>query len=168
MLMTNKFRSAGVLSILRKLSGAAFCGPPILVAIDNTIISLLDFPQAARDVELEHFQMVLNAWNRINNAVYDLLISSIQADAEPLESLFPIINTNKLLDPEHSVNVPASHIFEYLSKYFIERMGACEQIKTKCQTITTRLSTKSHVSLIDSELRMLFSDYKFRDIHKEI
>ena len=45
-------------------------------------------------------------------------------------------------------------------------MGACEQIRTECQTVRTRLPENCDVSLIDSELSMLFFDYKFRDIHK--
>jgi len=96
MLMTNKFRTAGVLSILKKVSGNSFCGPPILRPIDNAVISLIDFPKVSRDTEEEHHHIVLNSWNRINNAVCDLLISSIQPDAEDSVSLFPILNTNRV------------------------------------------------------------------------
>ena len=165
MLMTNKFRTAGVLSILKKVSGTYFCGPPILKPIDNAVISLIDFPQIW-DIEQEHFQIVLNSWNRINNAVRDLLISSIQPDAEPNVSLFPILNTNNLLDLEHNVNVPASNIYEILSKYFTTKMGTCEQIRTRCQTVRTRMPANCDVAFVNSELRMLFLDYKFRDIYK--
>jgi hypothetical protein len=166
MLMTNKFRTAGVLSILKKVSGTSFCGPPILKPIDNAIISLVDFPQAARNTEQDQFQIALNSWNRINNTVCDLLISSIQPDAEDSVSLFPILNTNNLLDLEHNVNAPASNIYEILSKYFTAKMGTCEQIRTKCQTVRTRMPANSDVAFVDSELRMLFLDYKFRDTNK--
>ena len=84
MLMTNKFRTAGVLTILKKLSGTSLCGPPILKAIDDNIISLIDFPQAARTAEQDQFQIALSSWNRINNVVCDLLISSVQPDAAHL------------------------------------------------------------------------------------
>jgi len=110
MLMTNKFRTAGVLSMVKKLSGVSFCGPPILRPIDDAIISLVDFPQGCRDIEQVHFQVHLNSWNRINNAVCDLLISLIQPDADPSVSLFPILNTNHILDLEHNVNVSIHHI----------------------------------------------------------
>ena len=166
MLMTNKFRTAVVLSILKKVSGTSFCGPPILRPIDNAVITLIDFPKISRDIEEEHHHIALNSWNRINNAVCDLLISSIQPDAEASISLFPILNTNHILDLEHNVNVPASTIYEILSKHFIAKMGTCEQIRTRCQTIMTRLAANCDMSLVDSELRMLFLDYKFRDINK--
>ena len=45
-------------------------------------------------------------------------------------------------------------------------MGTCEQIRTRCQTVRTRLAANCDVSLVDSELRMLFADYKFRDASK--
>ena len=108
----------------------------------------------------------MNSWNRINNTVCDLLISSIQPDAEPKNSLFSLLVTNHLLDPDHNAHVPASHIFDVLSKFFIEKMGTCEQIKSKCLTISTTLSRNSNVNLFDSELQFLFSDYKFRDLNK--
>jgi len=166
MIMTNKFRTAGVLSILKKVSGTSFCGPSILKPIDNAVISLIDFPQIARDIEQDHFQIVLSSWNRINNAVCDLLISSIKPDSEPSVSLFPILNTNRILDLEHNVNVPASTIYEILSRHFIAKMGTCEQIRSRCQTAMTRLTANCDVAFVDSELRMLFLDYKFRDINK--
>ena len=166
MLMTNKFRTAGVLSMVKKLSGVSFCGPPILRPIDDAIISLVDFPQVCRGIEQEHFQVHLNSWNRINNAVCDLLISLIQPDADPSVSLFPILNTNRILDLEHNVNVPASTIYEILSKHFISKMGTCEQIRTRCQTVRTRMPANCDVAFVDSELRMLFLDFKFRDINK--
>ena len=166
MLMTNKFRTAGVLSILKKVQGISFCGPPTLKPIDNGIISLVDFPQAARIAEQDQFQIALSSWNRINNAVCDLLISSIQPDADSSVSLFPILNTNHILDLEHNVNVPASTIYEILSKHFISKMGTCEQIRTRCQTVRTRLTANCDVALVDSELRMLFLDFKFRDSNK--
>ena len=162
MLMTNKFRTAEVLSILKKVSGTSFCGPPILKPIGNAVISLIDFPQIARDIE----QIVLSSWNRIINAVCDLLISSIQPESEPSVSLFSILNTNRILDLEHNVNVPASTIYEILSRHFIAKMGTCEQIRTRCQTVMTRLTANCDVAFVDSELRMLFLDYKFRDINK--
>lgn len=140
MLMTSKFRTAGALSIIKRLSGTSFCGPPVLSQIDNNVISLVDFTQVERDVEVQHFQIMLNSWNRVNNIVCDLLISSIQADAEPTNSLFPILITNNLLDSDHNTNVPASYIYDILSKYFIERMGTCEQIKSKCHTISTTIT----------------------------
>ena len=99
--------------------------------------------------------------------VSDLLISSIQSDAVPTNSLFPILVTNHLLDSEHNTYVPASHIYDILSKYFIEKMGTCEQIKSKCLTISTQLRRDSSVNLFDSELQFLFSDYKFRDLNKK-
>ena len=145
--MTNKFRTAGVLSILKKVSGTSFCGPPILRPIDNAVISLIDFPKVSRDTEEEHYHIVLNSWNRINNAVCDLLISSIQPDADSSVSLFPILNTNHILDLEHNVNVPASTIYEILSKHFISKMGTCEQIRTRCQTVRTRLTANCDVAL---------------------
>ena len=166
MLMTSKFRTAGVLSIIKQLSGTSICGPPVLRQIDNTIISLMDFTQIERDTEAQQFQILMNSWNRINNMVCDLLISSIQSDAEPTNSLFSILVTNHLLDPDHNTNVPASHIYDILSKYFIEKMGACEQIKSKCHTISTIMSRNSPVNLFDSELQFLFSDNKFRDLNK--
>lgn len=116
MLMMSKLRTAGVLSIIKKLSGTSVCGPLILNPIDNTVISLVDFTQAERDVEAQQFQIMLNSWNRINNLVYDLLISSIQPDAGPTSSLFPILMTNNLLDSDHNTNIPASLIYETLSK----------------------------------------------------
>ena len=154
--------------MVKKLSGVSFCGPPILKPIDDAIISLVDFPQVCRDIEQGHFQVHLNSWNRINNAVCDLLVSSIQPDAEASISLFPILNTNRILDLEHNVNVPASTIYEILSKHFIAKMGTCEQIRTRCQTVRTRLTANCDVALVDSELRMLFLDFKFRDINKRL
>ena len=46
-------------------------------------------------------------------------------------------------------------------------MGTCEQIKSKCLTISTQLRRDSSVNLFDSELQFLFSDYKFRDLNKK-
>ena len=43
----------------------------------------------------------------------------------------PILNTNRILDLEHNVNVPASTIYEILSRHFIAKMGTCEQIRTR-------------------------------------
>ena len=94
--------------------------------------------------------------------VCDLLISSIQSDAERTNSLFSILVTNHLLDSDHSTNVPASHIYDILSKYFIEKMGTYEQIRT----ISTTMERNSTVNLFDSELQFLFSDYKLRDLNK--
>ena len=51
MLMTSKFRTAGVLSIIKQISGTPTCGPPVLRQIDNTVISLIDFTQFERDTE---------------------------------------------------------------------------------------------------------------------
>jgi hypothetical protein len=45
-------------------------------------------------------------------------------------------------------------------------MGTCVQIKTRFQTVRTRLPANCDVALVDSELRMLFLDFKFRDINK--
>ena len=78
----------------------------------------------------------------------------------------PILNTNNLLDLEHNVNVPASNIYEILSKYFTAKMGTCEQIRTRCQIVRIRLPANCDVAFVNSELRMLFLDYKFRDIYK--
>ena len=58
--------------------------------------------------------------------VSDLLLSSIQSDAVPANSLFPILVTNHLLDSERNAYVMASHIYDVLSKYFIDKMGMCE------------------------------------------
>jgi len=87
MLITSKLKTAGVLSILKQSSGVPICGPPILKQIDDNVISLIDFTQYERDTEVQQFQTLLNTWNRINNTVCDLLISSIQPDAEPSNSL---------------------------------------------------------------------------------
>ena len=127
---------------------------------------MIDFTQFERDTEAQQFQILLNSWNRMNNTVCDLLISSIQSDADPTNSLFSILVTNHLLDPDHSTNVSASHIYDILSKFFIEKMGTCEQIKSKCLTISTTLNRNSTVNLFDSELQFLFSDYKYRDSNK--
>ena len=149
------------------ISGIPICGPPVLSQIDNNLISLIDFTQLERDTESQQFQLQLSYWNRINNMVSDLLISSIQSDAAPSNSLFPILVTNHLLDSDHNSPVLASHIFDVISKYFIEKMGTCEQIKSKCLTISTQLRRDSSVNLFDSELQFLFSDYKFRHPNKE-
>jgi len=167
MLMTSKFRTTGVLSIIKQISGTPICGPPVLRQIDNNLISIIDFTQQERVAETQQFQIQLNYWNRINNMVSDLLISSIQSDAVPSNSLFPILVTNHLLDSEHNAHILASHIFDVISKYFIEKMGTCEQIKSKCLTISTQLRRDSSVNLFDSELQFLFSDYKFRHPNKE-
>jgi hypothetical protein len=135
MLMTSKLRTTGVLSMVKQISGVPICGPPTLRQIDNNTISLIDFSQLERDTESQQFQIQLSYWNRINNMVSDLLISSIQSDAAPSNSLFPILVTNHLLDSDHNSPVLASHIFDVISKYFIEKMGTCEQIKSKCLTI---------------------------------
>ena len=166
MLITSKLKTAGVLSILKQSSGTPICGPPILKQIDDNVISPIDFTQHERDTEVQQFQTSLNSYNRINNTVCDLLISSIQPDAEPSNSLFSLLVTNHLIDPDHNAHVPASHIFDVLSKYFIEKMGTCEQIKSKCLTISTTLPRNSNVNLFDSELQFLFSDYKFRESNK--
>ena len=123
MLMTSKLRTAVVLSIIKQISGTPICGPPVLRQIDNNLISLIDFTQQERDTETQQFQILLNYWNRINNMVSDLLISSIQSDAVPTNSLFPILVTNHLLDSEYNVHVLASHIYDVISKYFIEKNG---------------------------------------------
>jgi len=167
MLITSKLKTAGVLSILKQFSGTPICGPPILKQIDDNVISLIDFTQYERDTEVQQFQTLLNTWNRINNTVCDLLISSIQPDAEPTNSLFSLLVTNHLIDPDRNLHVPASHIYDVLNKYFIEKMGTCEQIKSKCLTISTQLKRNSSVNLFDSELQFLFSDYKFRHPNKE-
>ena len=166
MLLMSKLRTAGVLSIIKRLSDTPVCGPPILNPIDDTVISLTDFTQVERDVEAHHFQIMLNSWNRINNLVCDLLISSVQPDAGPTSSLLPILMTNSLLDSDHNTNIPASLIYETLSRFFIEKMGTCEQIKSKCHTISSTLPRDSQVNVVDSALRMLFSDYKLRDNQK--
>ena len=51
MLMTGKLRTAGVLSIIKQISGTPICGPPVLSQIDNNLISLTDFTQQERDIE---------------------------------------------------------------------------------------------------------------------
>jgi len=155
MLMMSKLRTAGVLSIIKRLSDTPVCGPPILNPIDDTVISLADFNQ---DVEAHHFQIMLNSWNRINNLVCDLLISSVQPDAGPTSSLLPVLMTNSLLDSDHNTNIPASLIYETHSRFFIEKMGTCEQIKSKCHTISSTLPRDSQVNVVDSALRVLFSD----------
>jgi hypothetical protein len=99
--------------------------------------------------------------------VSDLLISSIDSDAVSSNSLFPILVTNHLLDSDNNSPVLASRIFEVISKYFIEKMGTCEQIRSKCLTISTKLRRDSSVNLFDSELQFLFSDFKFQHPNKE-
>ena len=48
MLMTSKFRTTGVLSIIKLISGIPICGPPVLRQIDNNLISLIDFTHLRR------------------------------------------------------------------------------------------------------------------------
>ena len=167
MLMTSKLRTTGVLSIVKHISGIPICGPPTLRPIDNNLISIIDFTQIDRDTESQQFHSQLNYWNRINNMVSDLLISSIDSDAVSSNSLFPILVTNHLLDSDNNSPVLASRIFEVISKYFIEKMGNCDQIRSKCLTISTQLRRDSSVNLFDSELQFLFSDFKFRHPNKE-
>ena len=167
MLMTSKLRTTGVLSIVKHISGIPICGPPTLRPIDNNLISIIDFTQIDRDTESQQFHSQLNYWNRINNMVSDLLISSIDSDAVSSNSLFPILVTNHLLDSNNNSPVLASRIFEVISKYFIEKMGNCDQIRSKCLTISTQLRRDSSVNLFDSELQFLFSDFKFRHPNKE-
>ena len=60
MLMTSKLRTAGVLSIIKQISGTPICDPPVLSQIDNNLISLIDFTQHERDTEAQQFQILLN------------------------------------------------------------------------------------------------------------
>ena len=110
---------------------------------------------------MDRFQEATDIWNQINNTVCDLLISSIENKGKDRDSLFPIMNTNKFLN---RVGVHSSSIYASLHKHFVESMGTCEQIKANCQTLRMRIPTDATISMVNSDLMLLFNDYRYRDV----
>ena len=161
LLMASKFRKTNIMSIIEQQTGLPTCGPPVIDPIDASI-TLIDFSQAERDTEIEKFQEATDIWNQINNTVCDLLISSIEnSHGKNRESLFPIMNTNNFLN---RAGVYSSSIYASLHKHFVESMGTCEQIKAKCQTLRMRIPADATISMVNSDLMLLFNDYRYRDV----
>ena len=54
LLVASKFRKTNIMSIIEQQLGLPICGPPVIDPIDATI-TLIDFFQAERDIEMDRF-----------------------------------------------------------------------------------------------------------------
>ena len=44
------------MSIIKQQSNLPLCCPPVINPIVDAVITLIDFPQAARDIEMDRFE----------------------------------------------------------------------------------------------------------------
>ena len=56
LLMASKFRKANIMSIIKQQSNLPICCPPVIDPIVDAVITLIDFSQAERDIEMDRFQ----------------------------------------------------------------------------------------------------------------